>query len=139
MWHTSDMTNVSLWPPTTSSTAISELLLLSCLFIWQVWQLISLQLPTITLVECRKRQGENSYWWNHANHYLLVPLLQFKKASVYEEETKGENRKGSQINNDNGLVFFYVFLLSFLFIFYWHFGANKSWKNPLNLVNTYTV
>lgn len=45
----------------------------------------------------------------HANHYLSVPLLQFKRASISEEETKGKKRKGSQINNDNGLVFFFVF------------------------------
>lgn len=42
-----------------------------------------------------------------ANHYLSVPLLQFKKTSISEEETKGEKRKG----NDNGLVCFFVFLL----------------------------
>lgn len=62
-----------------------------------------------------------------ANHYLSVPLLPFKKASISEEETTGEKRKG----NDNGLVFFFVFLLSFFM-----FGASKSWRKLLNLIDT---
>lgn len=42
-----------------------------------------------------------------ANHYLSVPLLPFKKASISEEETTGEKRKG----NDNGLVFLLSFFI----------------------------
>jgi len=70
----------------------------------------------------------------HANHYPSVPLLQFKRASISEEKTKGKKRKDSQINNDNGLVFFFVFLL-----FDGMFRASESWGKPLNLIDTQMI
>lgn len=69
-----------------------------------------------------------------ANHYLSVSLLQFKRASISEEETKGKKRKGSRINNDKGLVFFFVFLLSDGM-----FRLSESWEKPLNLVDTQMI
>lgn len=62
-----------------------------------------------------------------ANHYLSVPLLQFKRASISGEETKGKKRKGSQINNNSGLVFFFVFLL-----FDGMFRASERWGNLID-------